>query len=194
MSNNEITAKVRRMKRLQAKADELDAEIKAIQDEIKAEIKAPTAAIQMLRDYRAWQNERRERMGDRWEEHDRVFTRDDGKPIHPDTITGWFSRFIKRSDLPDISIHSLRHTNATLLINSGIPITTISARLGHANPSTTTKIYTHAIQSADAAAADALDTIFSGERKQAPPSNKTHGIKQAAPVRIDPTGAAFLWK
>ena len=46
ISNNEITAKVRRMKRLQAKADELDAEIKAIQDEIKAEIKAPTAAIQ----------------------------------------------------------------------------------------------------------------------------------------------------
>lgn len=129
-------------------------------------IKAPTAAMQMLRDYRAWQNERRERVGDRWEEHDKLFTNDFGEPIHPDTITGWFGRFIKRNGLPDISIHSLRHTNATLLINSGIPITTISARLGHANPSTTTKIYTHAIQSADAAAADALDNIFTKPRKR----------------------------
>ena len=47
------------------------------------------------------------------------------------------------------------------MINSGVPITTIASRLGHANPSTTTKIYTHAIQSADAAAAEALDNIFS---------------------------------
>lgn len=126
-------------------------------------IKAPTAAIQMLQDFRLWQNERKQRVGDRWQEHDRVFTTDFGAPIHPDTITGWFHRFIRKHDLPDISIHSLRHTNATLLINSGIPITTISARLGHANPSTTTKIYTHAIQSADANAADALDNIFTAQ-------------------------------
>ena len=123
-------------------------------------IKAPTAAMQMLTDYRLWQDERRERVDDRWEEHDKLFTNDFGAPIHPDTITGWFRRFIERNDLPKITIHSLRHTNATLLINSGIPITTISARLGHANPSTTTKIYTHAIKAADAAAADALDNIF----------------------------------
>ena len=96
MSNNEITAKVRRMKRLQAKADELDAEIKAIQDEIKAEIKAPTAAIQMLRDYRAWQNERRERMGDRWEEHDRVFTRDDGTEKKRKSTKKPFSNAMRR--------------------------------------------------------------------------------------------------
>lgn len=38
MSTNEITAKVRKMKKLQAKAAELDAEIKAIQDEIKSEL------------------------------------------------------------------------------------------------------------------------------------------------------------
>lgn len=128
-------------------------------------IKAPTAAIQMLLDYREWQNEYKQNLGDRWEEHDKLFTKYNGEPIHPDTITGWFRRFIQKNNLPDISIHSLRHTNATLLINSGIPITTISARLGHANPSTTAKIYTHAIQSADAAAAETLDNIFTAQKK-----------------------------
>ena len=134
-------------------------------------IKAPTAAMQMLRDYRLWQNERKQKIGDRWEEHDRLFTRDDGKPIHPDTITGWFRRFVQRNQLPDISIHSLRHTNATLMIHSGVPLPTISARLGHADTSTTAKIYVHAIKSADAAAAETLDNIFDN-RKQSPPAQR----------------------
>lgn len=62
-------------------------------------------------------------------------------------------------------VSRLRHTNATLMINSGVPITTIAVRLGHANPSTTTKIYTHAIKSADAAAAETLDNIFNDNVK-----------------------------
>lgn len=139
-------------------------------DTSQRSIKAPTAAIQMLKDFRVWQCEQRLRIGDKWQNSDRLFTTSEGKPIHPDTITGWFHDFIKRNNLPHITIHSLRHTNATLMINSGVPITTIAARLGHANPSTTTKIYTHAIKSADAAAAETLDNIFNNtkaERKRA---------------------------
>lgn len=134
-------------------------------------IKAPATAMQMLKDFRAWQAEQRIKAGDRWQNSNRLFTTAEGKPIHPDTITGWFHKFLKRNELPNITIHSLRHTNATLLINSGVPITTIAARLGHANPSTTTRIYTHAIKSADAVAAQALDNIFckpeTSKRKQA---------------------------
>ena len=99
-----------------------------------------------------------------------MFTTYEGNPIHPDTITGWFHDFIEKNNLPKVTIHSLRHTNATMLINSQVPVTTVAARLGHANPSTTTKIYAHAIKSADAAAAEALDDIFS--RKREVPSEK----------------------
>lgn len=127
-------------------------------------MKAPVVAIQLLKEYRSWQAQRRLSMGDRWVDCDRLFTKPDGSPIHPDTIGCWFRDFIRANDLPDISIHSLRHTNATLMINSGIPITTIAARLGHADPTTTTKIYTHAIQSADAAAAEQLDLIFTNRQ------------------------------
>ena len=123
-------------------------------------IKAPAVAIQLLKEYKRWQAQKRLSMGDRWVDCDRLFTRDNGQPIHPDTIGCWFRDFIRANDLPDISIHSLRHTNATLMINSGIPLTTIAARLGHADPTTTTRIYTHAIQSADAAAAEQLDILF----------------------------------
>ena len=133
-------------------------------------IKAPSAAIEMLKDYRVWQTDLRLRMGDRWHNSDRLFTTYEGNPIHPDTITGWFHDFIEKNNLPKVTIHSLRHTNATMLINSQVPVTTVAARLGHANPSTTTKIYAHAIKSADAAAAEALDDIFSRKREE--PSEK----------------------
>ena len=123
-------------------------------------IKAPAIAIQLLKEYKRWQAQKRLSMGDRWVDCDRLFTKPDGMPIHPDTIGCWFRDFIRAHNLPDISIHSLRHTNATLMINSGIPLTTIAARLGHADPTTTSKIYIHAIRSADAAAAEQLDLIF----------------------------------
>jgi integrase len=61
--------------------------------------------------------------------------------------------------LPQISIHSLRHTNITLLLASGIPLKTVSYRAGHAQTSTTANIYSHAIRTADEKAAEVLENI-----------------------------------
>lgn len=123
-------------------------------------IKVPADAMQALRAFRAWQRRQALQLGDQWQASGRVFTAWNGAPIHPDTVTGWFARFIKENDLPDISLHSLRHTNATLLIAAGTNLQTVAARLGHASVTTTSKIYAHAIQSADAAAADTLQDLL----------------------------------
>ena len=65
-----------------------------------------------------------------------------------------------------MTLHSLRHTNATLQIANGVPVTTVAKRLGHANAATTTKIYAHAIRSADEAAAQAIENILSPSKKK----------------------------
>ena len=127
-------------------------------------IKVSAATFDLLREYEAWQAEQRMLIGDQWQQSDRLFTAWNGKPMHPDTLTRWFHKFVRKNKLPQVSIHSLRHTNATLLIANQIPITTVAKRLGHANASTTSKIYAHAIQSADAAAAEALDIILAGPK------------------------------
>lgn len=57
--------------------------------------------------------------------------------------------------------HALRHTQATLLIGEGADIKTVQARLGHASPSTTLSIYSHAIESKDREAAEAFDSLVS---------------------------------
>lgn len=123
-------------------------------------IKAPDYVMDILRQYKVWQTGIRLKVGDRWQNTDYIFTKIDGTPLHPDNLSGWFRKFIKRSGLPDINIHALRHTNATLQIANHIPITTVANRLGHANANTTTKIYAHAIRSADEAAAEAIENIL----------------------------------
>ncbi len=125
-------------------------------------IKLPQTAITDLKRYRTHQLQNRLLMGDRWQESDRIFTTMDGSPLHPDTLSRWFTKFIKAhaDELPYISLHSLRHTNATLQIAGGVPITTVASRLGHADTTTTGRIYAHAIKSADEAAAETLESLL----------------------------------
>jgi len=127
----------------------------------KRVINIPPDLVEILQDYRCWQEGQAELYGDSWHATDRIVTSRDGKEVFPDTLTRWFSKFIEKNDLPKISLHSLRHTHATLLIACGIPLKTVSARLGHASPTTTSNIYLHAIQSLNAAAAEAINDILS---------------------------------
>src|SRR5690606_33111332 len=100
-------------------------------------IKLASIAFNMLRLHKNWQVEERNSMGDQWHDNDRVFSTYNGEPINPDTVTQSFESFVKKHNLPKVSIHSLRHTNATLLIASGTDLRTVSHRLGHTQTSTT---------------------------------------------------------
>ena len=129
-------------------------------------IKLSKIAIDDLRAHKAAQAEYRLSIGTYWiGEVDYIFTGSEGKPLKPDSVSSWFSRFMKaHPELPFITLHSLRHTNATLQLAAGVPITTVSKRLGHSNTATTGRVYAHAIQSADDNAADKLDDLFSGNK------------------------------
>ncbi|MBO6307857.1 MAG: tyrosine-type recombinase/integrase [Oribacterium sp.] len=56
--------------------------------------------------------------------------------IYSSTVTSWFHRFVNDNDLPYVSIHGLRHTNASIMISRGVPITTAAKRLGHTTAAT----------------------------------------------------------
>ena len=79
--------------------------------------------------------------------------------MRPNTFTKWMRDFAQKNGF-DICLHSLRHTNATLLIASGTNLTTVAKRLGHSNTATTARIYAHAIRTADEMAAETLQDIF----------------------------------
>ena len=63
----------------------------------------------------------------------------------PSTFTYRFKLILKANNLPlDLNVHSLRHTNASLLIAQGVDVRTVASLLGHAQASTTLDIYAHA--------------------------------------------------
>jgi len=116
---------------------------------------------QLLRDYKTWQDETRKEWKQQYQKTDRLFTQGDGKVYYPDCLTQWFSSFIQRIGLSHVSLHSLRHSNATLMIAGDVDIATVSRRLGHSNTSVTLNIYTHALKSRDRLAAERLESILS---------------------------------
>lgn len=126
----------------------------------KRTIKVPMTLMNMLRDWKEEQQAIRIRFGDQYFVSDFVFTWIDGNPLHPDTVSKWFRDFIDKNGLPKVHIHSLRHTNASILIANGVDIKTVSKRLGHANIQTTGNIYTHQIRSADELASETIELVL----------------------------------
>lgn len=129
------------------------------------EIKLSSGMINMLHEWETEQLKQRLALGSKWENSSKIFTNDFGQAMRPDTMTQWFSKFIARHNLPPAHLHTLRHTSASLLIADGTDVRTVSKRLGHANTSTTLNIYAHAIKSADEAAAEKLNKLFTRDKK-----------------------------
>ena len=111
----------------------------------------------VLKEYKIWQEVQIDVYGDLWVNTLRVFTQEHGEPIHPDTISQWFEKFIKKHELPRITFHGLRHTAATLLLSTGTDVETVSRILGHATSSTTSKVYLHSTLKARVDAMERLD-------------------------------------
>lgn len=113
--------------------------------------------VELLQEYRRYQKAERFRIGSAWVrkvtlengkvvDNDMLFTKWNGEPMDPDIISSWFPKFLEAHNLPDVNFHSLRHSNASILIAAHVPITTVSGRLGHAQTSTTLNYYASAIQ------------------------------------------------
>jgi integrase len=73
------------------------------------------------------------------------FVRTKGK-IYNSTVNSVMTRLCKTANVPNISIHGLRHTHASLLLFAGVSIASVARRLGHASMTTTQKTYLHIIQ------------------------------------------------
>ena len=83
--------------------------------------------------------------GDAWSDTGLVFTKEDGEAWHPEVVSRFFRGAVKRSLLPEIRLHDLRHTHATLALRAGIHPKVVSERLGHATIAITLDTYSHAI-------------------------------------------------
>jgi integrase len=93
-----------------------------------------------------------------------VFTNNDGKPVHPHSISQTFERIANRAGVPRIRLHDVRHTHGTLLIKAGVPVKVVSERLGHGNPAFTIDTYQHVLPGMQAEAARTFEQLIDEAR------------------------------
>jgi integrase len=124
-----------------------------------------TAAV--LRQHKSNQAADQLKAGDSWRgvKDGHVFTTGWGEPLYPDTVTSLMTKLIRahnepeegprpKAQLPHARLHDLRHIHATTLLLSGVPVHVVAARLGHADPAITLRVYAYVIRTAETAAAD----------------------------------------
>jgi integrase len=93
---------------------------------------------------------------------------DSSTPFRPDNVTGFFIRVRDSLELNEVRLHDLRHFTATQLIGAGVDVRTVAGRLGHSDPSLTLRVYSHAIEERDRAAADIMGRVLSPVPPAAP--------------------------
>ena len=115
--------------------------------------------IQLVKMLREYNESVKERLGDKWQGDEWLFTQWNGEIMNPHTTTKQFRQFLKKHGLKHRKLHSLRHTSATLLLYGGVNIRQVQARLGHSEIETTQK-YLHYLTDADAEAANILTNMI----------------------------------
>jgi integrase len=112
--------------------------------------------VTVLREHRRQQAGERLTAGSAWTDTGGlVFVTRWGEPLYPDTVTALMTKLIGQHNksaspptqpLPHARLHDLRHLHATTLLLAGVPVHVVAARLGHADPAVTLRVYSHVLR------------------------------------------------
>ncbi|MBZ5619019.1 MAG: site-specific integrase [Acidobacteriia bacterium] len=137
-------------------------EFKGTKTERPRRVELPPSALARLENHRKRQDELRRQFGpDYRADLDLIFANPDGTPLKPDSISATVSILCRRLGLPKgASLHTLRHSHASVLLANGVDLATVSARLGHSSVRVTADIYSHALRGRDREAACRWDELM----------------------------------
>jgi integrase len=122
--------------------------------------------IDAFKEHRERQDKTKALFGPDYPKHDLVIPLADGTPWPPDRFTDDYIAFTRSVTAREIRFHDLRHTHASELLRRGIPLKTVSQRLGHANPTVTLDIYAHVMSGDDEKAAKTTEDIYKKKSKK----------------------------
>ena len=122
--------------------------------------------LQLLKEYKEWQDAYILQMGEKWQGTNRLFTAINGNHIHPDTPNKILQKVLAKYELPKISFHELRHTYASIMNYNGIDAKTISEQLGHSNVNISLNVYTHTFKSQKRQSANIFDNLKNSQKCQ----------------------------
>jgi integrase len=118
-----------------------------IEDDPKSEagertVPLDAGTVAALRAQRRAQLAERLEWGSAWVDSGKVFTRENGEPLHPATISDRFHELVVAADLPPVRLHDLRHGAASLMLAAGVDLKVVQETLGHSSITLTSDTYT----------------------------------------------------
>lgn len=131
---------------------------------------------ELVRVWRLTQDKEREQWsGEKaWIESNRVWTHENGEPLHPDWISRRFNRLVELSGLPPIRLHDTRHLSATLALLGKADIKVVQERLGHSSRQITSDTYTSVLPQLMTAEAESTSAVVPRPPQKGAPPNKEH--------------------
>ena len=136
--------------------------------------------LEAVRSHRAHQAAERLAWGVGYTDSGLVITTEDGRPMHPETLSGLFVRQARRAGLPQIRLHDLRHSVASILLAQGVHPKVVSELLGHATIALTLDTYSHVIPSLQQEAAAVVAAAVLDPASM-PPQASSKGQVRAIP-------------
>jgi integrase len=125
-------------------------------------VKLSQTALEALRSHLERQLDEIDRVGSLWCENGLIFASEVGEPLdRRDITTHRFKPLLRRSGLPKIRFHDLRHTCATLLLSKNVNPKVVSEMLGHASIAITLDTYSHVLPNMQESAARAMEDVLS---------------------------------
>ena len=112
------------------------------------------------------EQERKKQAEAGWKEPDAVFTNKRGDYLLGSALNNELKKILRKGDLPEMHIHSLRHTYASLMINADVPARIVADTLGHAHTGTTLDIYSHVFASSEKRAMQTIQELLYPETER----------------------------
>ena len=129
----------------------------------------PEWALEVLKQHRVEQEKDRAMFGRDYADNNLIFCQPTGQYYSPDRLGARVVELMRKVGLQGVSLHSLRHSHASILLSKGVPISVVSERLGHADQNITLSIYSHALPADSRAAAkiwnDAMAEVIVSARE-----------------------------
>ena len=101
-----------------------------------------------------------------YKDEDLIFARENGSPYYPDSFRKILHRILAKAGIPNVRVHDLRHTCATLLMMSGVNPKVVQEILGHSNINVTLGTYSHTMPSMKRLAADSLGSFVAASKTE----------------------------
>jgi integrase len=123
-------------------------------------VRMTESLVGFLKEYKQKQDRIKSLLGESFNPSNRVFCNSKGKIIISSELTRHFKRALKKANLPDVRLHDIRHTHATLCLQEGGNILSLSERLGHSTTTFTMDVYGHVTQDMQKQLVEKFDKLF----------------------------------